>query len=329
MIFKSYLVEKNINSLEKDLVLFYGENLGLINEFKNIIRQGNLQKEIILLNQDEILKKIDKFFADIFNISLFDKEKIFFINQSNDKIFSIIEELEGKLKGQKIYFFSDILDKKSKLRSYFEKSNSCAVIPCYADNEIGIKKIILEKLRGFEGLTPENINLIVDNCGLDRIKLNNEIDKITAFYLNKKLETISLRHLLNDKINDDFNILRDEAFLGNKIKTNKLLGDTVMDSDKIIYYLNVINQRLIKINEVRNLSKTNNFSETIEKLRPPIFWKEKPNFLMQVQKWTDDKIDTTIKETISLEIKIKSNSIVDKTLILKKLIVDLCSRANA
>ena len=55
MIFKSYLVEKNINSLEKDLVLFYGENLGLINEFKNIIRQGNLQKEIILLNQDEIL----------------------------------------------------------------------------------------------------------------------------------------------------------------------------------------------------------------------------------------------------------------------------------
>ena len=38
------------------------------------------------------------------------------------------------------------------------------------------------KLRGFTGLTPKNINLIVENCNLDRAKLNNELEKILIFF---------------------------------------------------------------------------------------------------------------------------------------------------
>ena len=34
MIYKSYLVEKNIGLLKNKIVLFYGENLGLKNELK-------------------------------------------------------------------------------------------------------------------------------------------------------------------------------------------------------------------------------------------------------------------------------------------------------
>ena len=35
MIYKSYLVEKNLNLLNTSLCLFFGENLGLKNDFKN------------------------------------------------------------------------------------------------------------------------------------------------------------------------------------------------------------------------------------------------------------------------------------------------------
>ena len=39
MIFKSYQIEQNITNLKSKLVLFYGENLGLKNDFKNKIKQ--------------------------------------------------------------------------------------------------------------------------------------------------------------------------------------------------------------------------------------------------------------------------------------------------
>ena len=34
MIYKSYSIEQNINKIKNDLVLFYGENLGLMGDFK-------------------------------------------------------------------------------------------------------------------------------------------------------------------------------------------------------------------------------------------------------------------------------------------------------
>ena len=34
MIYKSYLIEKNINSLKENLVLFYGENFGIKKDFR-------------------------------------------------------------------------------------------------------------------------------------------------------------------------------------------------------------------------------------------------------------------------------------------------------
>ena len=89
-------------------------------------------------------------FTEITNISLFEKGKIILINQSNDKITKIIEELSQYLDKQKIFLFAEILEKKSKLRNYFEKSNNFAVVPCYEDNEQTLKRIILDKLRDLE-----------------------------------------------------------------------------------------------------------------------------------------------------------------------------------
>ena len=81
------------------------------------------------------------------------------------------------MKTKKFIFISNILDKKSKIRNFFEKSNLCAAVACYQDNEITLKKIITEKLKDYEGLSTENINLILNSVSLDRVKLNNELEK--------------------------------------------------------------------------------------------------------------------------------------------------------
>mgnify|MGYP000864048324 FL=1 len=41
MIYKSYLVEQNVEILKNNLVLIYGENLGLINDLKIKILEKN------------------------------------------------------------------------------------------------------------------------------------------------------------------------------------------------------------------------------------------------------------------------------------------------
>ena len=105
MIHKSYLVEENISSINGNLFLFYGENLGLKNDLRNNIK--NLYKNALInnLNQEEILADENKFFNELFNKSLFQDTKIFFINQANDKILKIIKEIEEKKILRKFFYF--------------------------------------------------------------------------------------------------------------------------------------------------------------------------------------------------------------------------------
>ena len=329
MIYKSYLVEKNIDHIKDKFVLFYGENLGMLNDFKENIKTANSEVEIIKFDNDDIIKNTEHFFKEVLNFSLFEKKKIFFINNANDKILSIIEEIGQKIDQQKIYLFSSLLDKKSKLRSFFEKSKRHAIIPCYLDNEISIKNIILNKLKNFKGLSPENINLITENCNNDRVKLNNELNKINLFFQDKNLKKEELMSLLNVKVHDDFNALRDMAIKGDKTNTNKLLNNSIIDADKSTYYLAFVNQRFGKLLSICELQKDKNIEQILNSIKPPIFWKEKPIILEQLKKWNIKRIKKVQSDIYNLEIKIKTTSTIDKNIIIKKLIVDICNVANA
>lgn len=328
MQFKSYLVENNIDVLDKNLNLFYGENLGLINEFKDKIKKINAKNKVLIFDQDEILKNQNLLMTEITNFSLFEENKIFFINQVNDKFMALVEEIIPLMKKQKIYLFSDLLDKKSKLRSYFEKSNKCSIVACYEDNEITLKNIINNKLTGFDGLSAQNINLIVENVQMNRLKLNNELEKIKIFFKDRKIKTDQLEILLNVSTNDNFNLLKDVALIGNKIKTNKLLSDTVIETEKIIFYVNIITQRLTKIREIINIDETG-IEKKIDKIKPPIFWKDKSNYIIQSKIWTAEKIKRILSKTYELELSIKSNSLIDKRVLMRKLMIDICELANS
>ena len=98
----------------------------------------------------------------------------------------LIEEIEKIIDEQQILFFGDLLDKKSKVRNFFERSEKHVAVACYEDNEITIKKIIISELKEFEGISSYNINLILENSGLNRIKLFNELEKVKTFFKNKK-----------------------------------------------------------------------------------------------------------------------------------------------
>ena len=327
MNYKSYLVEQNINILKNNILLFYGENLGLKNDFKKKLKLNNTNAAVVRFTQEEVLKNQNYFIENLLNMSLFNEEKIYFIDQVNDKILGLLENLRDKIDNQKIYLFGEILDKKSKLRSEFEKSKELGIVACYNDNEINIKKIILERLKGYEGLSPISINLIIENSNLDRAKLNNELDKIETFFVNRKIINSELIKLLNINENDNFNMLKDAALAGNNINTNKLLSDTAIENDKTFFYMNSINQRLLTLNELFSI-ENKSVEQALSNLKPPIFWKDKPHVIDQAKKWNKNKIKNISRKIFDLEMKFKSNSVLNKNVSFKKLLVDICAQAN-
>ncbi len=329
MIFKSYLLEENFKLLDKNLNLFYGENIGLLNSFKIKIKKNYNEAELINFTQDEVIANKQGFQTEIENQSLFSEKRIFIISQVTDKILELQNEILKASDNNKFYLFANLLEKKSKLRKYFEDNVNCGAVACYEDNEISLRKIALTKLKKFQPISQRTINMIVENCNGSRIKLYNELNKIIIFFNEEKLNDEIISRLLNISENDNFNSLKNAALNGNNALTNKLLSETIIEEDKTIMYLSIINQRINQISQINENTQKISDEKVLLKVKPPIFWKEKPNFIQQIKKWKKNKTILLQTKIYELEILIKKTSNLNKSNLIKKFLVDICILANA
>ncbi len=145
MILKFFELKKINLSINK-IILFYGKNEGLKKQEINNLIKG--KKEVFYYEEKDILENKNNFTQSIFTKSLFEDEKIIIIKRATDKIFSLIEGISlSNLDDILIIIDSDNLEKKSKLRSFFEKSKSNICTAFYPDNEKTLNELTYDFLK--------------------------------------------------------------------------------------------------------------------------------------------------------------------------------------
>ena len=134
MIVKFFDLKKKAND-KISVYLLYGQNSGLIEETVDTVLKPILSKNIFYYDENDILSKTDEFKEEIFNKSFFETDKLIIINRATDKILNLIEDIiDSKIENTRIIIKTGILEKKSKLRNFFEKDKKIIVVPFYEDN---------------------------------------------------------------------------------------------------------------------------------------------------------------------------------------------------
>jgi DNA polymerase-3 subunit delta len=308
MIFKSFEINK-INKKINQLILFYGKNDGLKNEALNILikDENNIQN----YEEKEILDNENSFIENILSKSLFEKEKFIVIKRTTDKILKIVETLHSKnLEDITIILNSDILEKKSKLRSLFEKDKKLICVPFYPDNNQTLSKLAYSFLNKKKiSISPSNINLIVGKCNGDRETLINELQKIEYFTKNgKKINTESISKLINLSENHSISELIDSCLAQNKKKIISILNENNFSNEDCIMITRSFILKAKKLLVLSKIFETNkNLDLTISSAKPPIFWKEKEITKQQIQKWKPKNIKNLIYALSETELQIKKN----------------------
>jgi DNA polymerase-3 subunit delta len=243
--------------------------------------------------------------------SLFEKEKTIVIKRATDKILKIIEILHFKnLEDTTIIINAENLEKKSKLRSFFEKDKNLICVPFYPDNDQTLSKLAYSFLRDKKiSISPSNINLIVTKCSGDREALINELKKIEYFSKNgKKINSENISRLINLNENHSISKLIDNCLAQNKKKIISILNENNFNNEDCIV---IARSFLIKAKKLLVLSKTfeinKNIDMTISSAKPPIFWKEKDITKQQIYKWKSENIKKLIYSLSDIELQIKKN----------------------
>ena len=308
MILKNYEIEKINIEMEK-FILLYGKNEGLKNEILSVLIKDN--KNTSYYEEKEVFDNENNFIEDILSKSLFEQEKIIIIKRTTDKILKIIENLQSKnLEDTTIILNSDNLEKKSKLRSFFEKDKKLICVAFYPDNIQTLSKLAHNFLRDKKiSISSSNINLIVSKSGGDRETLKNELQKIELFSKNgKKINSENISKLINLGENHSISDLVDNCLAQNKRKIISILNENNFSNEDCI---TIVRSFLMKSKKLLALSKafeTNkNIDLTISSAKPPIFWKEKEVTKQQILKWSSKNIKQLIYSISETELQIKKN----------------------
>ena len=279
MIVKSFELKK-LNTNKKNIYLLYGENEGFKNEVIKKYFEVNFSDKIYKYDQNEILINKESFYNNVLTKSFFENEKLIIISRADDKIKDIIQEiLEKKLENIIIILNANLLDKKSKIRSFFERNKDAICIPFYADTNETLSSITSNFFKKKKiSISQQTINMLVERTRGDRKNLENELQKIESFIQNKKKITPEeISKLTNLAENYDISELADNCLAKNSKRTINILNEnnfSIEDCIMIIRTILIKTKRLNKINI--SLSKNNtSVDEAISSFKPPIFWKDK------------------------------------------------------
>ena len=325
---KNYEINK-INLKNNKIILMYGKNEGLKNNFRKKLIADH--KNILSYDQNDILDNENIFFENLLSKSLFETEKIIVIKRANDKLVKTIDKIsEENLNEITIIIDSDNLEKRSKLRTLFEKHKYYVSIAFYPENQKDLFKVAHEFLKEKKLLiSSSSINSIIEKSNGDRGNLLKELEKI--FHLSttkKKITEDDISKLTN--LIEDYNVseLIDCCLAKNIKKTIHILNENnFSNDDSILIIRTFLNKSKRVLMLAREYKQNKSIELTISSAKPPIFWKDKEIIKQQIYKWTTEDIKQLIYKLNETELVIKKN-ISNSVNIISDFILEQASQIN-
>ncbi len=307
MIIKSFELNK-INLKENKFFLAYGDNQGAKDELIDLLTNKKIDN-VYKYFENDIISNPENLYNTISSKSFFNDEKIIIIKKVTNKILKIFEVMfEKNYEDIIVIFDADILDKKSKLRSIFEKEKNLTCIPFYPDNNKTIEIIMSKYLKENNiSLSRESINVLIDRANGSREHLYTELQKIKNLSMTrKKIELKDIMKLTN--LGNEYKIseLVDHCLAKNKVRVIKFINENNFRNEDAILIIRIFlskAKRLLKLN--KNLNGSENLENVISSFKPSIFWKEKEIVKTQMKIWSYDKIQDLINQINKIEILLK------------------------
>ena len=311
MIIKNNELQK-IKATKSNLYLLYGENRGFKNQFINNNLSPEFKENIFKYNENEIFNDYNNFITSILNKSFFEKKKLYIISNVSEKILKLVEDFtSSNIEDITIIILASILDKRSKLRSYFEKEKNTVCIPFYTDQNKTLSFLASNFFKEKKiSISQEVINFLVERCRGDRSNLNNEMSKIYNYAYEKKNVTFEeVFKITNLAENYSINELIDNCLAKNKKRIGTILNqNNFSDEDCILILRMMLNKskRILKI--INDISDSNSIDSVISTFKPPIFWKDKEIVKTQIMNWDAIEIENLIYKINDIEFIVKKNA---------------------
>ncbi len=291
-------------------ILVYGPDSGLVRE-----RAETLARTVVPDLSDPFLvaeiipsqlREIPTLIADeAAAIALTGGRRVVRLRDATEAVATPVEQfLEDSPGDALVILQAGDLNPRSGLRKIFEAAPNAAAVPCYADDERALDRVIHETLAKENiRVSPDAMAYLSANLGADRGLSRSELEKL-ALYVGSGSE-VSVADAAASVGNSSALSLDDVVMAaagGNPTAADKALTRSYQEGANPVTVLRAMARHLLRLQLVRSKIDTGATPDVAMKaLRPPVFFKAAGPFRNQLRSWNGRRLGQALNLTLEAE----------------------------
>jgi DNA polymerase-3 subunit delta len=278
-------------------LLVYGPDLGLVAERSALLARSAVDDPedafaLVRMDGDDLASDPERLLDEAHTIPLFGGRRAIWIRAGSRPIHAAVEKLlAGPAPDARIVIEAGDLRKGAPLRALCEKSPKAAALPCYADNEAAISKLIDRELAeaGLK-IDPDARQALLASLGSDRLATRQEIGKL-ALYAHGE-GRVNLAHV--DAVVADVSAIAlddavDAAFTGNADALERGLALLEASGIPASAALLAAQRHALQLHKVRASG------QDLERAWPNLHFRRKAAIEIALTRWPLARIDAAVQ----------------------------------
>jgi DNA polymerase-3 subunit delta len=311
-------------SPEHSSILLFGPDSSKVSSYKQklvaaISKQYGEEVNAVQYTYSEVKESPEVISDDLRSVQLFGGRNLVIVSDCGGTLTKTFKEfLERKLPGYVIFLAGD-LAKSSALRKAFENNATCAAISCYKPNNQE-KRALITQFLNQESLIVENdiIGELIEILPDNELMIESELIKLAIFKGNDKQITLQdIQDCFIDTAESEKEGIVEGLLKGDKRLIDRELQRLFSQDGHEILMVRILLTFFTKAIELKAQMEEKGLSahQAVSAAKPPLFFKQRDNMMLAVNKLSGKQIRQYIKRLVELEIACKKNEAPSKLLI--------------
>jgi DNA polymerase-3 subunit delta len=287
----------------RPVVLVFGPDAGLVSErvnalVKTLVDDPDDPFSLVRLEGEEVAANPGRLVEEAQTIPLFGGRRAVWLKAGGRNIAPAVEELLALAASEcRVVIEAGDLRRSAPLRTLVERAKNAVALPCYADTERDLARLIDSEMRAADlVLKPDARALLIPLLGGDRVASRNEIRKL-ALYARGRAEigVDDVTAVVSDASALALDDLIDTAFAGRPADLEALLAKVRTAGNPVGSIFFAAQRQLAQLHKWRTAIEAGGpFS--LDGLQPPLHFRRKSLVEAALKQWSAARLAAAMAE---------------------------------
>lgn len=291
----------------RPVVLIYGADAGLVRERGEALLRAAVDDPLdpfalVRFEADTVTSEPQRLLEEAHTVPLFGGRRAISIRAGSANIAPAVEALLGDPPAGdcRVIIEAGDLRKTAPLRTLCERAKNAAALPCYADTEQTLARLIVDELH-HDGLTiaPDAQSLLASLLGGDRQASRSEIRKLALYaHGGERVDIDDVLAVVADASALALDAVVDAAFAGQIPTFDRQFARARTAGVPPGTILSTAGRQAVQLHRARlAVEAGKNPAEAIrETFRPPLFFRREASVKSALGAWTSGRLQTVMTE---------------------------------